>query len=319
MAKRSVMIARERNFVPKIICMTLSVVLWAFVSSSKSETIRFKVPVEIRNLPTYLTVSQMSTTQVSVILDGKKDSLRTFNTKQVRAFVDLQRPKIGEIKKYPVLITRQMIPESVSVTLSPPEIDIRAERIDEKWVRVLPRITGDFRQGYMLGRVRVMPEKVMISGPQSLLEKIDFIYSDDVNITGLTGEVVKQVDLKSADGEAVALSETNVKVSVQIIEQANVYEVRSPLVIKNPDKNCIYNPGVADVIVFFRGQKKKVAQGDVEAFIDVATAGIKALFDKTGKKVIEKDIPVSVQLKNGDEADTVFVYPEKVTVKITRK
>jgi len=66
---------QNRNLVPKMASILLSVILWAYISSSKSGDVRFKLPVTFEGLEEGYIVSKVSHRFVVVEVKGNKDEL----------------------------------------------------------------------------------------------------------------------------------------------------------------------------------------------------------------------------------------------------
>ena len=92
----------KRDFLAKIGSLVLSVILWALISSNMMDKIKFQVPIEIKNPYENLTVSKMSSRNVHVIFEGKKELTKNITVKSVRAYIDIKNPEIGKPKKYPI-------------------------------------------------------------------------------------------------------------------------------------------------------------------------------------------------------------------------
>jgi hypothetical protein len=84
-----------RDFLPKMVCLALSIVLWAYISESKVGELTFRVPVVYRNLPTNTMVSFIADKTVPVIIRGRKEDLKNLQVKNIRAIVDFRNARPG--------------------------------------------------------------------------------------------------------------------------------------------------------------------------------------------------------------------------------
>ena len=195
--------AREKNLLPKAVCLLLSIMLWALISRSQSTMMRLRVPIETKNLSSQLTVAQMSNKYVFVNFKGKREYLSNLNLKNVKAYIDLSEPQIGEFKNYQIQFTRQRIPESIQITPSLKDVNAKVERIREKWVKVIPRIVGSVNPGRMIGKWSVNPEYVFVSGAASVVKNLNYLYTDDISIENEDGVLERKVELVLDDYEGL--------------------------------------------------------------------------------------------------------------------
>jgi YbbR domain-containing protein len=104
------------------------------------------------------------------------------------------------------------------------------ERIEERSVTVVPVITGEPPVGYFFEDVVIDPEQVRVTGPESLIETLESVYTKDINIKNLTETTVKEVGLDLPD-EKISVDESMV-VSVKII-------IKEQFVLKRLEKKEI--------------------------------------------------------------------------------
>ncbi len=313
-------VVRERDFLAKGVCLLLAVILWAFIISGKTEKLRYKVPLAIKNLPANMAVSGLSGRSAVVILEGKKEELKSVNIKNIRATVDLEKASLGGPRDYPVQVEKQEVPEDISISLVDREVTLTVEKKEYRWVRVVPLITGEVGKGKIIIDKQVVPEQVMISGPRSVINDIDSIETEEVSVENETGEMKRQVGLDAEKYKDISFSEKNFTVRVLVTDLKDLEVITVPVVVKNVPREYDYEVKDREVEVYIRlAEKQPVAPGDIEAFVDAGKVNARFLLAKERKDTVVKELPVAVAGKNMNATDIISVMPKKVMVKITHK
>ncbi len=317
---RIMYVVRERDFLAKGVCLLLAVILWAFIISGKTEKLRYKVPLTIKNLPANMAVSGLSGRTSVIILEGKKEELKNVNIKNIRVTIDLENASLGGPRDYPVQVEKQEVPEDISISLVDREVTLTIEKKEFKWVRVVPVITGEVGKGKIIIDKQVVPEQVMISGPRSVINDIDTIDTEEVSVENETGEIKRQVGLNAEKYKDVSFSEKNFTVRVLVTDLKDLEVITVPVGVKNAPREYEYEVKDREVEVYIRlAEKQSVAPGDVEAFIDAGKVNARLLLAKEQKDTVVKDLPVVVAGRNINTTDIISVMPKKVLVKITHK
>jgi YbbR domain-containing protein len=317
---RIMYVVRERDFLAKGVCLLLAVILWAFIISGKTEKLRYKVPLTIKNLPANMAVSGLSGRTAVIILEGKKEELKNVNIKNIRVTIDLENASLGGPRDYPVQVEKQEVPEDISISLVDREVTLTIEKKEFKWVRVVPVITGEVGKGKIIIDKQVVPEQVMISGPRSVINDIDTIDTEEVSVENETGEIKRQVGLNAEKYKDVSFSEKNFTVRVLVTDLKDLEVITVPVGVKNAPREYEYEVKDREVEVYIRlAEKQSVAPGDVEAFIDAGKVNARLLLAKEQKDTVVKDLPVVVAGRNINTTDIISVMPKKVLVKITHK
>jgi hypothetical protein len=321
-AEKIIEISRGRHNIAKMICLVLAVILWVLVSSSKIETLKFKIPIVLKNLPPEVIVSNISEKFATVVFEGRNDDLKSPTLRTVKAVVNLENAIVGESASYPVMIEKQEIPDDIVVQPVTREITITVERIDEKWVEVIPSIVGSVRQGKMIIDKTIIPERVKISGPRSVINNIQFVETEEVTVDNEAEDFDRQVGLKK-DGQTfkdIVFGEKifTIKVTVSDIKDFIVLSV--PVKIRNSGKEYLYEMKDPDVVVYVRSKNyKSLTSTDIDAFVDASKLNIRKTFEEGKILSLTRSMPVAAVGININTADIVSIKPKKVLIKIMRK
>ncbi len=318
--ERLIFVVKERDFLAKGVCLLLAVILWAFIISGKTENLRYRVPVVTRNLPANLAVVGLSGRFAVVMLEGKKDELKSVNIKSIRATVNMAKAVVGEEKAYPIQVEKLEVPEDVVISLVDSEITLLVEKKEDKWIKVLPNITGSVPKGKIVIDRLVIPERVKISGPVSTIGEIESIETEAVSIENETGDLQRQVGLDRNKYKDVTFGEKNFTVKVLITDIRDLAMITVPVGVRNVDNEYAYELKDREVEVYVRMKNNRpVDPGEVEAFVDAGKLNAKAFFEYEQKDTLVKDLPVMVAGISVNTTDIISVIPKKVLVRITHK
>jgi hypothetical protein len=313
-------IVREKDFLAKGVCLLLSVILWAFIISGKTEKLRYKVPIVTRNLPANLAVPGLSGRYTLVLLEGRKDELKSVNIKNIRAIVDMEKAAVGEEKAYPIQVEKLQVPEDVTISLVDPEVILPVEKREEKWVTVLPNIVGSTQKGKIVIDKFVIPERVKISGPLSAINDVEQVETEEVSIENETADLQRQVALKKEPYKDITFGEKTFTVKVLITDIRDLAMVTVTASVRNGLKEYDYEIKDREIEVYVRSKNNRpVAPGDVEAYVDASKVNPKSLMDAERKDTVVKELPVLIAGKKINAADIISIMPKKVLVRITRR
>lgn len=261
---------KKNSLLPKTVCLALALALWGYISNSKIGELQFKVPITFENLPNNMSVSQISTKYASVIVYGKSDQMSTFQAKNIKAVVDLKRPKVGVMNSYPIQIHRNEIPEPVRVEAKEANVDILVEQYITKRLRIVPVLTGSVASGFSVGSVKVKPEFVRVKGVPSVLGELVSVNTEDISVEGAEKDITIETGLKKDKLSSAEFSEELIQVIVPVSSEGAL-----TLSVQASVKNSLqgYDAALAEAItatVAYKSiSKAQLKPEDLEVFVDV--------------------------------------------------
>lgn len=86
-----------------------------------------------------------------------------------------------------------------------------------KIVDVKPQTKGELMVGVSLKKIVAEPVKVELTGAADKLDKIEFIYTEPINITGVTGNVKRDAKLQLPDGIVADKSVVVIEITMETI------------------------------------------------------------------------------------------------------
>lgn len=134
------------------------------------------------------------------------------NTQEVNVTVTAKRKVLNKIKNDDIIAVADMkeltldtqIPIDISINgfegrydsaqSSPRNLQIKLEDEETKRFPIVPTTTGTVRDGYVLGEIQAMPEKVSIRGPKSVINEINRVEAS-VSVSGLSKDSLLDSEL----------------------------------------------------------------------------------------------------------------------------
>lgn len=204
-----------RNFGLKIAALALGTLLWFTVSGHQIER-RISVPLSFRNVPAPLEMTGEQTERVSVHVRGDDNIVSALTEGALRVVVDLAGGQSGA-NIMPLRTDQVAAPARVEVMqIDPGTVTVMLERAAQIAVAVRPTLEGRPAPGYVLGRVTVDPERVLIAGPESRLTGAINVVTERVQLDGRTGRFVEEVGVGVDNPQLRVHSPRTVRVTVQI-------------------------------------------------------------------------------------------------------
>ena len=178
-----------------LLALALSAGLWFYVSSRGGAEMAISVPLEYRNAPPSLVVTDAGVKVVEIQIRGRESALREMQAGRIRASLDLAGAKAGD-GVYALDAGAFTIPPNLQVTrINPRTLRVRMESLVRKEVAVLPILGGRPAEGYRVVRIETIPPRVRIEGAQSALESLGKLLTEPVDMAGARATFSREVSL----------------------------------------------------------------------------------------------------------------------------
>jgi len=176
-----------------------------------------------------------------------------------------------------------------------------------KFVQVRPSVVGSVRSGFKMGEVACEPRTVKVRGPATQSTVPAFVRTANVDVTGQSFDVEKQVEVIAPPGFTV--EPKTVKVSVSVLEDKMERTFSSiPIQIR----------GISPSQFKFEANPKSVSvtiEGRRDQFEDFDPQKIEAFIQAGGLQEGEHELKVQVTLGR-DDMTVVKVSPENTTLSL---
>lgn len=238
----------------RAVSQNLRTFLWAFVlalavwisavTSADPDQVRTypePVAVEIVGQDTRLVLVGAIPKQVEVTMRAPRSIWEKISVypNSVRALLDLSGLDTGQhivelqiqVDEWPVRI----------LSVNPPAVNLKLERLVMRSLPVEVSLVGELPIGFQFGKLKVEPQQIVISGPESLVEQVEFV-SVEVSLSGRREniEAVLPVQLLDKNGQSVnglTLNPTNVQVSLPVIQQGGYRDMAVKVVVRGQPGN----------------------------------------------------------------------------------
>ena len=173
------------NWTLKLISLVFAFLLWMFIMGEQSLEVGYRVPLELQNVPEGLMLGNEVPSLVDVRLSGPQTLQMKVSPNDISIIVDLSDLKPGSTT-FKRLEERLNLPSGLRVTrLSPSFIDLKLDRIKQKLVPIRIALTGEPLPGFKVGRIRVIPDEVIVEGGETELKNISEVVTEEVNLEGV--------------------------------------------------------------------------------------------------------------------------------------
>jgi len=152
----------RRNLWLKAIALGLAVALWWFVAGESKVQVGFIVPLEIRNIPSGLTITNKVERQVEVRLAGPPSLLGTLQPSDINAAIDLSGAKPGK-QVIPVDDRSIRVPPGIKVQrIYPNTIEVSLERLERRSLPVVARFVGGAEARRRISKIEIVPSSLEV-------------------------------------------------------------------------------------------------------------------------------------------------------------
>ena len=164
----------------KLLALVLAVACWLFVAGESKVLVGFSVPLEIRDVPKGMTVTNKVERQLELRLAGPSSILSGLKASDVAAAIDLSAAKAGRqtvtlddrvVKVPPGITVQRIFPTSIEVVL---------EKTERRLVPVTARVGGAQAIRRKVTKVEVYPPAVEIEGLPEEFSRMATVYTEEV-------------------------------------------------------------------------------------------------------------------------------------------
>jgi YbbR domain-containing protein len=204
------------NFGLKVLALIIALGLW--LAGHRDIERAIEVPVEFRNIPSDLMVSDNRVDYVVLRLMGPRTLVSTLDSEDLKLSMDLKDAKSGSAS-YPLGAHSFNIPRGVTVArITPPVIHLRLEPLLKRTLPVTVRFSGGPPAGYKVYQTTVQPPAVSVQGPADDVKRLASIETVPIGIEDTNGVIKRTVRL-SADGKALSFYPDQVDVVISVDEE----------------------------------------------------------------------------------------------------
>ncbi len=185
-----------RDWLLRLISLGLATVLWYFVGGEDIVNKNVMIPVEVINLPNDLVISNQFKKEIEVSVIGPRSLVLDIGNRAISRQVDLAEAKPGTM----VIENRNSsisVPRGVKVKrIQPASIILSLDKLIQKRLVVNPVTSGTIASDYLLKGIRMEPDSIAITGPQTVIEPFEALRTKVIEVGGLRASTTIQVPLE---------------------------------------------------------------------------------------------------------------------------
>ncbi len=207
----------------KVLSLALAILLFIVSRQPVSDVKLFNVPLEYRGQSSNVEISGDVEQTVSVRVRGPRDIVRNLMPSQLSVIADLSHKEPGErvVQLHADDVT---LPDNSIrvIQIEPASIRLLLEPKMKKRVAVKAQFMGQLPAGLELYYATVEPAEVELEGPQSQLNKVSFVLTETVNLSGHDKDFQSTVDVETPHRSLRVLTNSLIKLSIAVGETRQV-------------------------------------------------------------------------------------------------
>lgn len=177
-----------RNIGLKLVSLAAAVVLWTLIATEPEMETSINVPVEFHNVPKDLEILADQQSSVHLQVKGPSGKVRSLNPADVAVVLDLVRVHQPGFRTFTLDSSQIVLPRGITLVRSiPSQMRLVFEKRLSRDVRVLPRFSGSYAQGYEIDDYSVDPRTLKVVGPESRVALLDYVSTDPIDLSGTIG------------------------------------------------------------------------------------------------------------------------------------
>jgi YbbR domain-containing protein len=206
----------SENWKMKVLALVCALLLWFYVMGERRLEVAYAVPIELKNVPQGMVVTNDLPRDIDIRLSGPRALLSDLNQKEVRISIDLVGLKPG-VTTFSRLDDHLRLPGGIQATrISPSFVDVKLERIIDKTVPVRVRLVGQLPGGYQLVAVDVSPERVVVEGAEGEIAGVSEVLTERIELGEIKGSAELTVPLDYRGKYSQVKESKGAKVRLQV-------------------------------------------------------------------------------------------------------
>ncbi len=205
-----------KDWMLKLVSLGIAIVLWYFVGGEDIVNKNVMVPVEVINLPRDLVISNQFKKEIEVSISGPRSLVLDIGNRGLSRQVDLAEATPGTmvIENSNDVIN---VPRGVKVLrIQPKSVILSLDKMIQKQFPVNPVTVGVLAPDFILKEIRMEPDSISITGPQTVLSQFDVLLTKPIDIAGLRESTQIQIPLELDQAIIDLIGETTITADLDI-------------------------------------------------------------------------------------------------------
>lgn len=206
----------KHRWIEKVLSLIIAIGFWFYVNEQSLPEKYLSLNLVIKNLPQDLMPANQYKDEILLKIKGKESVLAQLSSKNFEAYIDLNNATAG--RNFAVVnITKPDLKFKI-VKIEPQVIEIELDKVIHKQVPISLTVINEPADGYKKIDEKIYPDKIVIKGPQSIIESINVIRTKPIDIGGISGSVYKDVEFDLPTKFITPVDYKSVKVSIIIVK-----------------------------------------------------------------------------------------------------
>ncbi|MBK8302795.1 MAG: YbbR-like domain-containing protein [Chloracidobacterium sp.] len=193
----------------KLLALVITLALWLGVTGlSTPTTKRLTIPLNL-SISSNAQVMNVPQQEVEIEISGDKRKIEQINRSELVASLDLTDLAPGDrvvsLSPDNVYVA---LPQGIKlVEVAPSRIAVNLEAVEEKEIEVKAETIGQPAAGFEVYDTAVLPQKIRVRGPASIVRILEYVQTDKIDLTGKTAEfTAKQIPVSAPNPKAAVLN-----------------------------------------------------------------------------------------------------------------
>lgn len=169
----------------RLLALLLAIFVWYLVSGREKVEYWMEVPIEVSSLPENFIITGGVPSKIQVRVRGTRPVLERIQQGKYSYNLDLSDIKLGD--NVIILESKHLkFPPPVEVVaILPPRLELDIDKLMQKNVAIQVNWTSSFKEFskfFELKEINCFPNKILISGPSSIVNKIDKLETKEIKV-----------------------------------------------------------------------------------------------------------------------------------------
>ncbi|MBM4172306.1 MAG: hypothetical protein FJ214_10595 [Ignavibacteria bacterium] len=243
----------KKKVISVSVVILFSIFLWGSVTLSGDFITTIKVPVQLIDLPQNYTTGLLSNKEVFIRIRAKGWEFAKLNIGGNIDFSISARRKVGKQRtdlRNEIENNNWLTSNFHIIEIAPTFIDFEVDKILTKKVVVRQNMKVEFAQGYgVASEITITPKEVEISGPFSVIEKIDTILTEFKEFSNVSEKFSSELSIAELKGINIDTKVCLIEFDVQKIVDKSFDEIIVELRDVPPSKELVLFPSKISVVL----------------------------------------------------------------------
>lgn len=232
MAERSFFSWFSNNWLPKIICLLIAIVLFLVYRTTSLSSRKINIAIDAVHTEKYIPINSYTTNMV-VEIRGEPEKILNITDRDIKAFIDFSEctgEGHADMDVHMQFSPAVQLIDPIEISTSVESVSVVVEKRAFADVEIDLQLVGSVAGGYRLVSHSVSPETIHISAPQSIIDNLNGHLHIDYDITGQRysfSNNVETVDFLDPSANITVVSSGILEISAKI----------EPIIVRETFKN----------------------------------------------------------------------------------